>query len=286
MAPPPGPLPVVLLHAFPLSAAMWQPQHDGLAEAAGIELELITPDLVGFGDMPPTEEPPDLGWMAETVMRMLDQRGRRTVVLGGLSMGGYVAMEILRRRPSVAAALVLADTKPTADSDPARANRERIAALLEEQNSSEVLVHEVLPDLVSDLTRESYPKVVERVRELVERTDPAAAAWAQRAMAQRPDSTKTLAATDVPALVVVGSQDALSSVTEAEGMCGLLPQGRLEVVNGSGHLSAVEAPATFNRGRGRLPAWAGRQRLTRPPPPLLAPTLRPMPTRPATDRAS
>ncbi|HET7328748.1 MAG TPA: alpha/beta hydrolase [Nocardioidaceae bacterium] len=242
-----GALPVVLLHAFPLSRAMWQAQHAGLAEAAGIDLELVTPDLVGFGDMPPTQEPPDLAWMAETVMRMLDQRGLRKVVLGGLSMGGYVAMEILRRRPSVAAALVLADTKASADPEPARQNRERIASLLEEREDPQVLVEEVLPALVSDHSRRTYPKVVDQVRELIEQVDPAAAAWAQRAMALRPDSTQTLATADVPALVVVGSQDQLSPVSEAEGMCTVLPQGRLEVVNGAGHLSAVEAPAVFNR---------------------------------------
>lgn len=245
-----GALPVVLLHAFPLSGQMWQAQHDGLAEAAGIDIELITPDLVGFGAMPPTEEPPDLGWMAETVMRKLDQRGLSQVVLGGLSMGGYVAMEILRRRPSVASALVLADTKASADPAPARENRERIAALLEEKQSSRVLVHEVLPGLVADATREKYPKVVERVRELVEQADPGAAAWAQRAMAQRPDSAAALKSIDVPSLVVVGSQDQLSPVTDAEGLCNLLPQGRLEVIDGAGHLSAVEAPDTFNRAVG------------------------------------
>lgn len=245
-------LPVVLLHAFPLSSAMWQAQHDGLAEAAGGDIELITPDLVGFGDMPPTQEPPDLGWMAETVMRMLDQRGLRRVVLGGLSMGGYVAMEILRRRPSVASALVLADTKASADPEQARGNRERIAALLEEKQSSRVLVHEVLPGLLADGTREQFPKVAEQVRALVEQADPAAAAWAQRAMALRPDSTDALGSVDVPALVVVGSQDTLSPVADAEGLCKLLPQGQLAVINGAGHLSAVEAPAEFNRVVGRF----------------------------------
>lgn len=245
-----GALPVVLLHAFPLSSAMWRPQHEGLADAAGVDIELITPDLVGFGEMPATREPPDLGWMAETVMQMLDRRGLRQVVLGGLSMGGYVAMEILRRRPSVVAGLVLADTKASADPEPARENRERIAGLLDEQDSPQVLLDEVLPNLVSDHTRKAHPNVVDEVRDLVESADPAAAAWAQRAMALRPDSTQTLAAADVPALVVVGSQDPLSTLAEAEGMCATLPQGRLVVIEGAGHLSSVEAPAKFNHALG------------------------------------
>jgi len=246
-ATPSGALPVVLLHAFPLSQEMWRAQHDGLAEAAGIDLELITPDLLGFGATPATQEPPDLGWMAETVMHYLDQLGLTEVVLCGLSMGGYVAMEVLRRRPGVVAALVLADTKATADPEPARANRERIAKLLEQKQSSRVLVHEVLPGLLSDETRARYPKVADQVRELVERAEPASAAWAQRAMAARPDSMSTLRATDVPALVVVGSQDTLAPVPDAERMADAMPQGRLEVIEGAGHLSAVEAPTEFNR---------------------------------------
>lgn len=243
-------LPVVLLHAFPLSSQMWRPQRNGLAEAAQVDIDLITPDLIGFGQTAATREAPDLGWMAETVMRTLDQRGLRRVVLGGLSMGGYVAMEILRRRPGVVSGLVLADTKAAADPPPARENRERIARLLEQKQSTRVLVHEVLPGLLADETREQRPKVVEQVRELVEQADPAAAAWAQRAMAVRPDSTQTLRAADVPALVVVGSADQLSPVADAEAMARALPQGRLEVIDGAGHLSSVEAPARFNAAVG------------------------------------
>ncbi|MGH3384595.1 MAG: alpha/beta fold hydrolase [Nocardioidaceae bacterium] len=230
-------LPVVLLHAFPLSSAMW---------AAQSELDPITPDLPGFGGAPVSTEAPGLGVLADSVLAALDDRGLSRVVLGGLSMGGYVAMEILRRRPECVAALVLADTKASADAEAARANRERVASLLDARKSADVLVEEVLPGLLGDTTKRDRPAVVAQVRSLVESADPAAAAWAQRAMAARPDSFDTLRAADVPALVAVGAEDALTPVSESEAMVDALPQGRLEVVEGVGHLSAVEAPERFN----------------------------------------
>jgi pimeloyl-ACP methyl ester carboxylesterase len=108
-----------------------------------------------------------------------------------------------------------------------------------------VLLDDVLPALTSDVTKTEAPLVVGRVRALVEAAPPAAAAWAQRAMAARPDSTATLAGVDVPALVVVGEHDALSPPADAQAMVDALPQGRLVVVPRSGHLTAVEAPDEF-----------------------------------------
>jgi pimeloyl-ACP methyl ester carboxylesterase len=238
--------PVVLLHAFPLSSAMWKAQRDGLASSTEGEISVFTPDLPGFGSAIAPSDDPDLGWMADSVMHFLDQHGLRSAVLGGLSMGGYVTMEILRRRPSVVSALVLADTKASADSPEGRQKRERMAATLEEEASPRVLVDEVLPVLLGETTKRRRPKLVELVRAEVERADPAAAAWAQRAMAARVDSFATLRATEVPALVVVGSEDALTPRTDAEVMADALPNGRLAVIEGSGHLSAVETPKEFN----------------------------------------
>lgn len=239
--------PVVLLHAFPLSSAMWGAQHEGLGAAAGVEL--ITPDLPGFGAAPPSPEQPDLGVLAESVIGLLDERGRRPVVLGGLSMGGYVAMEILRRRPALVSALVLADTKASADTADGRERRLRMAARLDEDGSSRVLL-DMLPAILGETTRAQQPGLVDGVRAEVERADPAAAAWAQRAMAARPSYLDTLASADVPALVVVGAEDTTTPVSDARAMVDALPQGRLELIEHSGHLSAVEAPKAFNQALG------------------------------------
>jgi len=234
--------PLVLLHALPLSSAMWVEQRYDLADVCRV----ITPDLRGFGGSDLGADEPSLDHVADDVAAVLDRLGLDRVVLGGLSMGGYAAMAFLRRHPARVGALVLADTKATADPAPAREKRERIAVRLEAEESTEPLVEEVLDTLLGETTGRARPLVEARVRELVEAAPPAAAAWAQRAMAARPDSLETLRATRVPALVMVGDEDELSTRADAEAMVEALPDARLEVLPGSGHLTAVEVPAEFN----------------------------------------
>jgi pimeloyl-ACP methyl ester carboxylesterase len=108
-----------------------------------------------------------------------------------------------------------------------------------------VLVEAVLPALLGPTTREQRPEVAARLREQVAAAPPAAAAWAQRAMAARPDSLPTLAAADVPALVVVGEEDALAPVEQARTMVEALPRGELVVIRGAGHLPPLETPQPF-----------------------------------------
>lgn len=231
-------LPVVLLHAFPLSSAMWAPA------LLSDRYQLVAPDQRGFGASPLGDDEPDLDRCADDVVALLDRLRLDRVVLGGLSMGGYVAMALLRRHRERVLALVLADTKAGADPEPARQNRLRVAAEVEQRGSA-VLVESVLPALLGETTTRSRPDVVARVRDMVEQAPPAAAAWAQRAMAARPASLDVLAGTDVPALVVVGDQDALSPVDDARAMADALPQGRLVVLEGAGHLTALEVPDAF-----------------------------------------
>jgi pimeloyl-ACP methyl ester carboxylesterase len=234
--------PLVLLHAFPLSAAMWLDQREGLADGCRV----ITPDLRGFGGSPLGADEPDLAEMADDVAALIDRLGYDRVVLGGLSMGGYVAMAFVRQHPQRLAGLVLADTKAGADTPAAAANRERIAAAVLADHNSTVLVDEVLPALVGPTTVTSRALVHGRVRGLVQSAPAHAVAWAQRAMARRPDSTADLAWVDVPTLVIVGEEDTLTPLAEAEAMAAAVPAARLVRIPGAGHLSAVEAPAEFN----------------------------------------
>jgi pimeloyl-ACP methyl ester carboxylesterase len=234
--------PVVLLHAFPLSSAMWLDQREGLSALARV----VTPDLRGFGGSPLGEDDPSLDACADDLAALLDTLGLDRVVLGGLSMGGYVAMAFLRRRADRVEALLLADTKATGDPEPGRANRLRIADELDRDPSSSVLVDDVLPALLGRATTSGRPLVAGRVRGLVKAAPAGAAAWAQRAMAARPDSLEVLRGTHVPALVLVGDQDELSPVADAQAMADVLPQGQLVVLPEAGHLSAVETPDAFN----------------------------------------
>ncbi|WP_367135979.1 alpha/beta fold hydrolase [Saccharothrix sp. HUAS TT1] len=221
------PVPLVLLHAFPLDSRMW----DGVRDL----LKPITPDQRGGG------RSPDLVAVADDVLRLLDQRGIERAVVGGCSMGGYVAMALLRRDPSRVAGLVLADTRAGADAEEARANRFTMAARVEAEG-----VGWVPETVVSGLLGPAPDAaVVERVRELVLAQDPAEVAWAQRAMAARPDSTRVLAEADVPALVLVGEHDVLTPPALARELAGVLRRGECVELPGVGHLTPLEAPGAF-----------------------------------------
>jgi pimeloyl-ACP methyl ester carboxylesterase len=234
--------PVVLLHAFPLSSAMWLAQREALIDA----FRVITPDVRGFGGSPLGDEAPSLDAVVDDVAALLDAKELEDVVLGGLSMGGYVAMAFLRRYPHRVRGLVLADTKATADAGPARETRERIARQVTAQDSAASLLEEVLPKLVGRTTAGSRPLVYGRVKAFVQSAPPAAVAWAQRAMAARSDSFDVLRTAEQPALVIVGEEDELAPPSDAEAMAEALPDAQLVRIADSGHLTAVETPEEFN----------------------------------------
>ncbi|MGI5164695.1 alpha/beta fold hydrolase [Spirillospora sp. CA-253888] len=246
--------PLVLLHAFPLSSAMWLSQREGLAA----RFRVITPDLRGFGGSRLGEDEPSIDTMADDVARMFRRAGVPRAVVGGLSMGGYVAMALCRRHPDLVRGLVLADTRATADTDEVRAVRLRQAESLETEGTVRVLVEEVLPNLVGPTTYRQRALIYGRVRGLVQATPPRAAAWAQRAMAGRGDAFETLRGLKVPALVMVGAEDTLATEDEARAMVDALPNAELLVIPRAGHLCAVEQPDLFNQAVAEFAAALAR----------------------------
>jgi pimeloyl-ACP methyl ester carboxylesterase len=229
---------VVLLHAFPLDSAMYDPVRPALGQVC----DLVTPDFPGFGGGPLPDGEATLDAYADAVVAGLDAQGLDRVVLGGTSMGGYTTMAVLRRHPQRVSAVLLLDTKASADAAAARDGRLAMAQELESEGSSQPLVDLVFPKLLGTTTVARRPEVTDRVRAAVAAASPRAAAWAQRAMAARPDSFDTLRATTVPALVLVGEEDVLSPPTDAAAMAAAIPQATLAVVPEAGHLSPVEAP--------------------------------------------
>lgn len=236
--------PLVLLHAFPLSARMWDTQRELIPGPAGDEARVITPDQRGFGAAELGGEAPSFDLVADDIARLLDAEGIERAVIGGLSMGGYVAMAFARRHPGRIAGLLLADTKATVDTEQLRANRERIAQAVLARNSVQILADEKLEE--SLLGPATMPELTAYVRELIAEAPPQAVAWAQRAMAARPDSLDALAGLDVPAAVIVGEADTITPLAEAQLMAEALSDAELTVIPSVGHLSSLEAPETFN----------------------------------------
>jgi pimeloyl-ACP methyl ester carboxylesterase len=233
---------VVLLHGFPFNRTLWREQ----VEALSGRYHVITVDLRGHGETAATAEPATMEEMAEDVAALLDELGMTRVVLGGLSMGGYVALAFTRLFPERVRGLLLADTRPQADTEEARLAREATAARALGEGIHTV-ADAMLPKLFAPSTQAARPEVVARIREMILNTDPQGAASALRGMAVRRDHTNFLREIDCPTLIIVGSLDGITPPADAELMNREIRGSRLEVIADAGHVSNVERPAEFNR---------------------------------------
>ncbi|MGH3144596.1 MAG: alpha/beta fold hydrolase [Rubrobacter sp.] len=233
--------PLLLLHAFPLNGRMFEPQ----MAAVSPDRRVVAPDYPGFGRSPRTPAQPDVRYYAEGVRGLLERLGLERVVLGGVSMGGYVAFACMRLFPERVSALVLANTRPDPDSDEVRETRNEMAHRVA-QEGVEVLVEIQMERLLAPTTLENDEDLVRRVRDMILENSPDGAVAALGAMRERPDSTPLLEEIAVPTLVVGGEEDGISSPDVMATMADQIPDSRHVSLPRAGHLSNLEAPEEFN----------------------------------------
>lgn len=229
---------IVLLHAFPLHSGMWSRQVAALSP----KFRVIAPDYPGLGRSTPRPEPTTMESLAEQVLGVLGGLQVDRAVVAGLSMGGYLAFELYRRRPGLFRGLALCDTRAGADTAEGAAGRETFA-----RNALEKGLHWVADEMTPKLLRPNPdPAAVKEIRHLIGQGTPAGVAAAQRGMARRPDSGPTLATITCPTLVVVGAEDGLTPPAESEKMAAAVKGSRLVKIPGAGHMANVENPAAFD----------------------------------------
>ncbi len=258
---PEGTLPLVLLHGFPLDHRMWLDATDLIAG----DRTVLAADLPGFGTSPSgpdvaahlgADPAPSVDVMGDGVAAALRHAGIERATVAGLSMGGYVAMSIVARHPELVAGLGLLDTKATADDDAARAKRFEVAEqVLAEQRVDAVLGMRTA--LLGATNRVARPDLVERIAGWIGEQGPQAVAWAQRAMAARPDRAEVLAGYAGPAVVIVGDEDEIAPVQVARQMADLLADVELVVVPRAGHMTSNESPEPVASALTRLLRRAG-----------------------------
>ena len=220
---------------------MWE----GQLTLADTGWRVIAPQLRGFdggaGD-PPAASVDDY---AGDVIDLLDALHVTQAVIGGLSMGGYVAFALLRLAARYVQGLVLADTRSQADTPEGVAGRTRLLQVVQDKGPS-VVADEMIPKLLSEMTRNTRPVVVELVRTLAVANSSDAIAGAIRALMTRPDSTPLLSSIHVPTLVLVGDEDALTPPPASEEMHRAIAGSELVRIPQAGHLSNLEQPELFN----------------------------------------
>lgn len=233
-------LPIVFLHAFPLSRTMWEPQVTALVS----ECRCIPIDFRGFGDS--VASPPfSVDRYADDVAAVLDTLQIERAVIAGISLGGYVSFAFWRRHRERVRALILADTRAGADTPDTLARRRYLIDLANTQGSSAV-ANAQIAGLVGKTTRDKRPDIYDAIHRSISIASVAGVVGALEAMMARPDSTATLGTIDVPTLIVAGSEDVATPPRESRSMHAFIPGSRIEILQQAGHLSNLERPAAFN----------------------------------------
>src|ERR1700720_4561144 len=238
---------LVLLHAFPLNARMWEPQ----LTLAGDGWRILAPHYRGMDGG--IQDPPatSIDDYAGDVVDLLDSLHVEDAVIGGLSLGGYVAFALLRHAPRYVRGIVLADTRSQADPPEAAEGRTRLLSAVQ-ANGPSAAADEMVPRLLGATTRAEHPDVVERVRTLILSNPAAAITGAITAIMTRLDSTPLLASIHCPTLILVGDEDSLTPPDMSREMQRGIAGSELVVVPKAGHLSSLEQPSAFNAALARF----------------------------------
>lgn len=231
--------PVVLLHAFPMSAEMWRPQRDALKN-----FRAVAPNFRGFGGTP-LSAPWFIENAVDDVFETLDALEIKSAAFAGLSMGGYVAMRAAQKFPQRVARLILCDTRAEADTNEAKLKRAGGVELVRAKGSA-AFVETFLRDALSPQTQAGGREAADFLKKTASAASPEAIMSALAALAARLDMTEALSKISVPTLIMVGARDKITPLPLSEAMRARIPGAQLSVIEGAGHFSNAENPAAFN----------------------------------------
>ncbi|MCL4707098.1 alpha/beta hydrolase [bacterium] len=245
-------LPVILLHGFPLTHEIWQPQIEALQN----ECRVITPDLRGHGKSEAPGEVYTMAGLADDIAGLIKHLNCGPAIIAGHSMGGYVAFAFYRRYADLVKGQVLVSTRAAADTPEGKANREAMAQRAEHERSSAVAVEKMLPNMMSPASLAADPSLQTKVDAMMAATSFHGIAGAQRGMASRSDSSDLLQTISVPTLIIAGTADALIPPVESQNMAQAIHGAELQLLDDAGHLPSLEKPHEFTAA---LQHWLRRQ---------------------------
>jgi 3-oxoadipate enol-lactonase len=234
--------PVVVLHPFPANHEFWHPAAQTLVS----RYRVILPDLRGHGDSGAGQGPATMAKHAQDLARILDKEEIGRAAFVGVSIGGYALFEFWRQFRGRVAALVLCNTKASADTPEARAGRLKAADDVLNRGT-EPFFESMMPNLIGETTRRTRPDLVDGALRMMRKMSPEDIAQVQRGMAERPDSMETLKTINVSTLLVTGDEDVLTGVVEAELIQRNVVASQMKVVAQAGHFSPWEQPGEVGR---------------------------------------
>lgn len=243
-------VPLLLLHGFPFTSQSFAPQLASPPKG----VRLLVPDHRGFGQSGFVPGISSMESMAEDALALLDALKIGSALVGGVSMGGYVAIALTRLDPGRVSGLLLIDTQSSPDDEAGKAKREATAQDIE-KNGVGGLVDGMLPRL---LTSQAPAELRASLEAMMRAQTAQAVASAARGMATRTDGKDILSRFSGPCAIVVGEHDAITPVEKAKAMQALVGDSTLDVIAGAAHLPNLEQPAAFSAVLERFLITAGR----------------------------
>ncbi|MEW6510477.1 MAG: alpha/beta fold hydrolase [Bacteroidota bacterium] len=234
--------PVIFLHGFPFSHAMWHPQIEAVA-AAGYRV--VAFDFRGHGNSDVGDGQYTIEGHVDDLFALLDHLRIPRVVVVGLSMGGYVALRALEREQERFIAAVLCDTR--SEADPSEGRIKRAAGMKAVKSTgSAAYADDFVKAVFAKETFAGNPGAVARIRDIISHTPPLSIAGTLLALAARTDTTASLASIAIPALILVGEHDVTTPPAASQAMHEKIPTSELHIIPGAAHMSNLENPSTFN----------------------------------------
>jgi 3-oxoadipate enol-lactonase len=237
-----GRIPILFLHGFPFNKTIWQEQIDNLKSS----YRVIACDLRGFGKSVDEESNLSINLFVKDLIQFMDKLELEKVILCGLSMGGYIALNAIKQYPNRFEALILCDTQSIADSDEVKAKRYDAIAEIQE-NGTTNFNESFLKNVFHKDSLTNKPELVDDLRTVVYSNSQNIMVQGLRAIAERKDTSLILDEINVPTLIICGRQDIVTPLDESKYINKFIKGSVLHVINYAGHVSNLEEPMKFNK---------------------------------------
>lgn len=237
-----GSIPIIFLHGYPFDKTMWYDQLDFLK----FSYRLISCDIRGFGKSTDEETPLSIDLFTDDLIQFMDKLGIDKAIICGLSMGGYIALNAIKRFPNRFKGLILCDTQCIADTSEVKEKRYKTIEVIEGggiANFTEGIIESVFhKDSIAN-----KKELIGEIRSVVLANSEHIIKQGLVALAERTETCSILDKINIPTLIICGREDGVTPLAQSEMMNETIKGSVLQVIDYAGHLSNLEQPHEFNQ---------------------------------------
>ena len=237
-----GIIPILFLHGFPFDKSMWKGQLDNLKTLTRV----IAIDIRGFGKSIDNETPLSIDLFSEDLIAFMDKLNIKKATVCGLSMGGYIALNAVKRFPERFNALILSDTQCIADSTEIKENRYKTIEKIE-QNGATEFNEKFIKDVFHPDSITNKIALVENLRSVVFANSKEIIIAGLTALAERVETCSSLSTISIPTLIICGKEDVVTPLEQSEFLHKHIDKSSFKIIENAGHVSNLEQPEAYNK---------------------------------------